>query len=281
MTVSIQFTQPTPGAAPAGESVRNGVVSETVTVTTNELATLTIEAVPLGAPLPALSVVTTNLIHTFPTSTFYGKYRLKAVSLVDGSIQIRTFGLPTPVAGLLAPSWNEVGDPAGSEQNQGAAVIAASDDNAPDADFPGGNPTAWTRDIQALVNVVESLSSVGSSPVVISPAAITTKQDDYTMDGLLTQAVTHAYLTCTTASIITGFSMDAAPLASIANGHAFKVTNDGPSPLALIPDDTDSVAANRFYLPGTSPPTLLFLEGDTLEFIRDDNTPSGVRWRVI
>jgi hypothetical protein len=71
-----------------------------------------------------------------PTPGCPGTYLLRLT--VDGDVQERTFRMLTPRLGLAVPALNELADPTGSLVNNGAAVLAASQDNAPETSVPPG-----------------------------------------------------------------------------------------------------------------------------------------------
>ena len=129
--------------------------------------------VPLGDTTAVSTLVQTGpTTWTFsPTALRYGSYRIELVvdeGLPTESRSIRIFGIRLPTSSLLIPAMNQRGDPRASLENDGAAVVSASEDNenktTPGTPFASGNYGSWYPDLEELFNYVETLSGGGGSP---------------------------------------------------------------------------------------------------------------------
>lgn len=100
----------------------------------------------------------------------------------------------------------------------------------------------------------------------ITPAQITSNQDDFTPTGLPTVAVMR--LSSDTTRSITGLSGG-------KQGRFITLYNVGGSTITLTDEDSNSVAANRFTCPSSS--NFSLVEAGKADLWYDDTTS---RWRV-
>lgn len=119
-----------------------------------------------------------------PQAGCYGSYRVELIvdeGLPTEARQVRIFGVRLPGQGLLIPAANEAADPTATLLNDGASVIARSENNEPFPPFsPQGSAFGWWK---ALRDVIVAADAVAAVPVGIRyhlPAGVNiTVQADY------------------------------------------------------------------------------------------------------
>lgn len=165
MAAIIKIDQVGLPAGVAGKSRSDGLLTGAlVTVTATgggAVETLVLRWIPDGDDnaVPSFLNPAPGIWTFAPTPGAPGTFELELDS--DGDISIRTFRIRTANLGIMLPGLNETGDPAGSLQNKGAAVVDASMDNEDElsippalsalaptaipAPFAAGNYAAWYR----------------------------------------------------------------------------------------------------------------------------------------
>lgn len=175
--------QATLTAGVAGRSRRDGVPAQLVTVTADATgSTYALEILsiaPTTDTAPTLTQTSTRTWTFTPPAGAYGRtYRLRLTvdaGTTDEQTTTRIFAIPSLVHGFVPPSPGERGDPEAALSNQGADVIAASEDNT------GGNPWGYGPRLDALYRAADSMlgclvvsgetaSGSGTTPVLVGAA---------------------------------------------------------------------------------------------------------------
>ncbi len=160
----------TPGKSRSDGLLTGALVTITSTGggTTHALNLLWIPDGDQGTPASFLNPTPTTWTFA-PTVNSPGTYRIELD--VDGDVQVRELRMRTSLLGLILGAMNETGDPAATLLNQGAPVIAASEDNEDELTMPpalsgleqsaapspflGGNFGAWYRKLRDMAIQIE------------------------------------------------------------------------------------------------------------------------------
>lgn len=121
-----------------------------------------------------------------PTASVYGTYRVQLTvdaGLVTESVSIRTFAILTPNKGFRIPALNERADDEASLVNNGAAILAASETNAPIAGgpFASGNYGGWYAALVKLFEAAESGGGGGGGGGITARVTITNAESPYSV----------------------------------------------------------------------------------------------------
>lgn len=181
MAAQFKFDQAGLGAGAAGFSRTDGLITGAlVTITRTaggDPASCYLRYVP-----PEDDVAVGSLAHpTADTWTFtpkagvWGKYLIELVTDEGTAQESRlrlTFGIRSPVAGLLRLAANETADRSAHLQNITADLIARSNSNEPHGPYGGGDPFGWLRDIDELIAYVETISAGGGTAKALAPRIV-------------------------------------------------------------------------------------------------------------
>jgi hypothetical protein len=116
-----------------------------------------------------------STVWTFtPDAHGYGSFRVELIvdeGLPTESRSIRIFGVRTP-SGILIPALNEVADPRASLVENGADEIAASENNEPTTEFPGGSYAGWQVAMRRALLTAEGRVHAAVDAAVLGAVAV-------------------------------------------------------------------------------------------------------------